>query len=434
MPTGEVLTPSEAAKIATNAYFTLENWINKEPRAGVESRANIENRVLGSATAGSQAPGSSSLKGTKMGSAKLGNIHEANTGIATRSGFGYTLTYDGNGKKHVVLATRGTRPELPGMAPDILTDIRGSMTSFGDYGPVHKGFKKTYDSIRPHIARDSALVANADVVHCVGHSLGGAVATLIAGHCANTHNNVKLYTFGCPRVGCLNTYKAFEEKIGKANIYRVAHDLDPFSLIAPFPYIHVNPGAKDWGNMTLPSPTSHLFSTDNHDMARYITSVEGYTWQSLRGKANKVDHDNALVARWLLHKDTDPGWVRYASAKTLAILFKLFSHVLRTISTSLILGLSAVDLLAEVLMKGLNKLHQLQGQIFTLLKYAAQWAGIQVAKSADITASIIKAILTQMLSTLRNLAANAVSFTTRNITPIQIGIAGALTLTSFSAL
>lgn len=432
MPTGEVLTPSEAAKIATNAYFTLENWINKEPRAGVEARGNIENRVLGSATAGSQKPGASSLKGTAMADSRLGNIHQANTGVATRSGFGYTLTYDGDGKRHVILATRGTRPELPGAYPDILTDLRGSMTSFGDFGPVHKGFKKTYDSILPHIARDSGLITNADVVHCVGHSLGGAVATLIAGYCTSSNKNVKLYTFGCPRVGCLNTYAAFERKIGKENIYRVSHDLDPFSLIAPFPYIHVNPMPRDWGNMTLPSPTSHLFSTDNHDMARYITSVDGYTWPSLRGKANKVDHDNALVARWLLHKDTDPGWVRYASAKTLAILFKLFSHVLKTISTALILGLSAVDLLAEVLMKGLNKMNELQGQIFTLLKYAAQWAGIRVVNSADITAAVIRAILSQMLTTLRNLAASAVSFTTRNITPLSIGMA--MTLTSFSAL
>ena len=63
------------------------------------------------------------------------------------------------------------------------TDLRGAMTPFGDFGPVHKGFKRTFDSILPQLDKESdRVITNADVVHCVGHSLGGAVATLVAAH------------------------------------------------------------------------------------------------------------------------------------------------------------------------------------------------------------------------------------------------------------
>lgn len=53
MPSGNTLTPSEAGKVALNSYFALKDWINTKPVAGVETRDNIENRVLGAASVGS---------------------------------------------------------------------------------------------------------------------------------------------------------------------------------------------------------------------------------------------------------------------------------------------------------------------------------------------------------------------------------------------
>ncbi len=433
MPEGNTLTPKEAAHIATNSYFTLENWINEEPLAGVESRANITNRVMGDASVGSRAHPDTSLRDTALGAGNLGNIHQAQTGLGVSSGFGYTLAYEGKGLKHAIIATRGTRPEMQGK-PDLITDARGSITPFGSYGPVHKGFKTTFDTLMPSLVRDRALIENADVIHCVGHSLGGAVATLVAGHYAKAGKATKLYTFGSPRVGCFDTFRALEKEIGNDNIYRVAHDLDPITLIGPFPFIHVLPSPANANNMTLLSPTGRLFSTANHDMAEYINSVGNLGWNDVRSLSKLVDHDNALVARWLLHGDSDPGWIKYASVQTLGLLFKLFSNLLRTVSTSLILGLTAVDLLAEVLLKGLHKLNELGNQIYTLLKYAAQWAGITAVKTADFTAGIIKAILVKMLDTIKLLATEAMSFITRNITPMSIGLAGAWVLRAYGVL
>jgi hypothetical protein len=283
------------------------------------------------------------------------------------------------------------------------------------------------------LSRDSALIGSADLVHCVGHSLGGAVATLIAGHYAGKGKAVKLYTFGSPRVGGFNTHLSLERKIGSENMFRVAHDLDPITLIGPYPYIHVLPTPNAGNNMTLLSPFGKLVSTANHDMAEYISSVGSMGWAGVRARARLVNHDDALIARWLLHEDNDPSWVTYASAKTLALLFKLFNHVLRRISTSVILGLTAVDLLAELLYKGLHTAKVLGEQILQLLRYAAKWAGVKILQGVDFTAKVISLILSKMLSTLTSLATEALYIAARNVTPLSIGIAGAWGLSACAA-
>ncbi|WLI87427.1 lipase family protein [Massilia sp. R2A-15] len=437
MPVMDVLTPQEASFIATNCYFTLKDWINNAPTAGTETMANIHNRVLGAGTAGKPNPQAvnPSLKSTSLAGGKLHAVVDGTTGMGTCTGFGYLLRVNKGHDRHAIIATRGTRPELG--APDLLTDARAAMTGFGDYGPVHKGFKKTFDSVLSNLARDNRVVMDADVVHCVGHSLGGGVATLLAAHFARQGKQVRLYTFGSPRVGAFMSYSAMHQTIGKQNIYRVAHDLDPVSLVGPFPYIHVNPAVADENNMTLPSRTGSLFSTANHDMAAYIDSVADKpraTWDMARSLARQTDHDNCVLAKWLLHDSGESGWVQFASAKTLGILFKLFSHVLKGISTSLILGLTAVDLLAEMLLNGMTKAALLGEQIFTLLRHAATWAGITVSKGAQFTTLIIGRILSTMLSRLNSMAMHAIHAGANHLVAMPLAIAGGFALAHSVAL
>lgn len=433
MPANDTLTPNEAALIATNAYFTLKDWIDEKPVAGVESRGNIKNRVLGSGSVGSnQGPVNPTLRETELRSGKLGRVHTAETGFAVTSGFGYTLTYKAPDKTHVIVAVRGTRPEMAGK-PDLLTDAYGSLTSFGGLGPVHAGFKKTYESILPSLERDRRLMAGADVVHFVGHSLGGAVATLLAAQYAGSAKAVKLYTFGSPRVGAFGTYQTLENRIGRNNIYRVAHDLDPISLIGPFPYIHVNPSPQSARFMTLLSPFGTIISVANHDMNQYIKTVGRKDWSALERESKMVDHDESILARVLLH-DENAGWVRYASAKTLTLLFKLFSHALKGISTSLILGLTAVDLLSELLFQGIQKLNALGREIYQLMCYAAKWAGIKLVEGARFNAAIIKLILDKMLATLNMMATLAITRPPLGLTPMDVGLAATWALMAYGAL
>ncbi len=449
MPQNQTLTPLEASYIATNVYFTLKDWVHQTPSAGVESTATVHNRVLGNADVGkTPAKGTAhtdtSLKGTDLANAQLKGVHSAKTGLGegVESGFGYTMLWEGRGERHAIIATRGTRPELKGKnaldRPDLFTDARAGFAPFGAYGPVHNGFKKTFDSLLGNLNRHADLIRNADVVHCVGHSLGGGVATLVAGHIAQQRKGVKLYSFGCPRVGTIASYQTIEKEIGKANIYRVAHDLDPIGLVAPYPYLHVNPAPWDANNLTLPSPTAVLAGTDNHDMKTYIDdALAAGSWDGLRRLKARVAFDDSVLAKSLLHPkggggDT-PGWVRTASAKTLTLLFRLFRHVLATRSTTAMLAQTGLDLLSEILLRGIHKIVDLGEELVSLLRYAAYWAGITVKKTADFTATIIRGILAKMLAALRFMVTQAFQAVTNNLTPMSLAVATGFTMTATSA-
>lgn len=135
--------------------------------------------------------------------------------------------------------------------------------------------------------------------------------------------------------------------------------------------------------------------------------------------------------RYAWHKTrTRDGRHHYRSACRHDRLFKLFAHVLRTISTSIILSLSAVDLLTEILYGGLCQVATLADEVYTLLRHAAKWAGITVSAGAQFTTQIIGAILSTMLARLQSMVVHAVSNMERSIVPVSFIMAGGWEITS----
>ena len=96
--------------------------------------------------------------------------------------------------------------------------------------------------------------------------------------------------------------------------------------------------------------------------------------------------------------------------------------------------MTAVDLLAEMLLNGLCKAAALGEQVYQLLHYAAQWAGIQVTAGANFTAEIIGRIFDAMLATLKSMAMHAISTSSHNLVPLTLIVAGGWVLTSGTAI
>lgn len=164
---------------------------------------------------------------------------------------------------------------------------------------------------------------------------------------------MKRYTFGSPSVGALGASAAMESLLGKRKFFRVAHDLDPVTMMGPYPFSHVNGLPTDDNNMILVSPTGKLLSTANHDMSEYVSSIgrPDVCWATVRLASQDVDRNNAVLARWLLRSSDNPGWMTPGAAKGLSCLMKVLSHVLKRIGYAGVQGLTAIDVLSVTLAK-----------------------------------------------------------------------------------
>jgi pimeloyl-ACP methyl ester carboxylesterase len=420
------LAPAEAANIALNAYFALKDWALKQPTAGTESRGNVQDLVLGSGNTHGNFPANSSV-GKSFPGAQLGQVFTGSTGWDTVSGFGYVLHFKRDGQRHAVIAVRGTRPELGWY--DIGTDLRFAHSGFGDFGRVHKGFANAFGSILPQLQREQGSILAADVVHCIGHSLGGAIATLAAGHYATLNKPVRLYTFGSPRVGYRDAHAAFERRIGKGNIYRVAHNRDPITMIATYPYRHVLAPYTEPNNFTLESPSSSI-ALANHDMYAYADSLrDAGNWSAVRGMAAACDHSNSKLAQALM-ADTSMSWFKKLTLNTLAALLTLFEDVLRGAARGFYDAVTGIDVIAAIICDGVKLIGAVGERLKYLLRMAAQWADIHVANDASLTNTVIRAILQAMTTRINQVGIAALQRAASMLRPVPLLIAGSMLLSA----
>jgi fermentation-respiration switch protein FrsA (DUF1100 family) len=128
-----------------------------------------------------------------IGYGGLGWFHEtAEKAIFSAKGFG---AIDGEGR--AIIAFRGTQTDN---VRDFLTDIRVALEDWEHPGRVHSGFSASLSTILAPVDQWLHDTAPAHLV-LTGHSLGAALATLLAARLAQQGCSLELVTFGSPRVG-----------------------------------------------------------------------------------------------------------------------------------------------------------------------------------------------------------------------------------------
>jgi Lipase (class 3) len=141
-----------------------------------------------------------------------------------------TQAFHYNDGEHNVFVFRGTKEYK-----DFLADLFAPRITFGA-GQVHKGFYDNFVAVKPQIV---AILKKPENQKCksivTGHSLGGALATLVSAFLSSEYRQqacgqVMLYTFGSPRVGDKPWVDALKDRFIHFR-HRRAHD--PITMLPP---------------------------------------------------------------------------------------------------------------------------------------------------------------------------------------------------------
>lgn len=319
--------------------------------------------------------------------------------VRTRTGFGYAARGIESREGELLVAMRGTVGWR-----DWLTDGNMGYARGPTGHTVHSGFNDTFNSLIDQLVTATGGTTPT-AVHCVGHSLGGALASLTAAHLTQAgFRNIRLYTFGSPRVGLSPFSRYLQRQIGAGNIYRVYHDCDPVSMVPIFPYQHVPFSGTiyplTWGGGML--------FYESHFMANYVEAVAGATWDSLA--AEPVDPLAADVRTWL--NSAGSGGLMF-SATTLwmisrALQWLIGEIVVGVVGVTLAGAATMLDKLAWIIATGAAAAREFADYAVSLMRRIMAWMGRTVAAGVNLTVAFVRWVLSMLFSIVGSMARRAI--------------------------
>ncbi|RBP78759.1 lipase (class 3) [Shewanella putrefaciens] len=321
-----------------------------------------------------------------------------------KTGFAIVGTGKEQFKDDHVISIRGT----DGLE-DAITDGHFGLTVADNNALIHAGFNKTFQSIKP--ALESTLTpllskSSSGIVHCVGHSLGGALAHLTADWVKHHYKNkVFLYSFGAPRVGLDSFSIKSTNSIDK--IFRCTHASDPVPMVPLWPYVHA---PYQGSEILLASgdgirPEAHKMSTSANP--GYLNTANSSSWRNLQQKSSlnlatvRLDYQNRYQASFSGY------WADRISAGLITLLKDAGYYAAVMGQATIGTGLTFYDLLARAL-EGIAKASVKFGeQTKGLLGHMLVFAGQVVTEITELSYKFIKWVLDKTIGALYNSARQA---------------------------
>ena len=366
------LTPEIAAKMAQDVY-------------GVQTKAGLTVFLMKPEFSGDAA--------NKQGlTARMGGAlfcrKEDSFGICAMGGKGF--------ENDMFLIFRGTNSEK---SADIITDARIGLEPSKTGLPVHIGFNQAFKSMLEEIKQFiKQHEKNVKTFHVIGHSLGGAVATLMADWLkSNKAGSVKVYTFGSPKVGLLIFNSVFTRKMKKENIYRVYHPTDPVPMVPLFPYLHSPlPG---YGYF-VPGQDNRI-SVSAHSIELYVQTVGKTSWSGLQRRPPIYALEDMLM-QWL-HSDvpvsaTTPKIWEWLNSALIYVLKKVTGLTVAGVQALLIVGDSFADKVAYILRKGIELYEHATIWVQLLMDKIMQVLGKKrIQKKEELTRDVMRNALQDII-------------------------------------
>ena len=389
------LSPLEAARIAQGVYRLREH--------GIVDVARLQ-RELGSEEQfdiGINDDGSTS--GQRF-SGRSGGL------IACKAvtGFGYLAAGKGARQGEVLVAMRGTA-----IGVDWLSNLNIAMQQGPSGHLVHAGFNDVWKSF-VDVLQNFMRGRNPSVIHCVGHSLGGALATLGADYFSQAGmGQVRLYTFGSPRVGSHRFVSHLSRRVGDGNIHRVFHCADPVPMIPIFPFAHVPASSV---SCALVGGDRGPICVGAHSMAEsYIPGVGDADWLALERTGGGVG--DAKVLSWLDRVADGGGSILPFGARALQMIGKALAWLLRQVRGLLIgsagltltAGMTVLDQLAWLLARGAQLTLEMSRYVGGIIAAIFRFLGRAIMTGAELTVQFVRWVLGMLFGTLSRLAGSTLS-------------------------
>ena len=191
----------------------------------------------------------------------------------------------------LVIACRGTEPTC---FNDIKADLKAIPVMAETVSRVHRGFKREVDDLWPMIVEDLLAKRAKQSLWFTGHSLGAAMATIMASrclYCEKLPDPEELYTYGSPRVG----WKGYVVHLGVEH-HRWVNNNDvvtrvPLALMGyrhhgtehymnAYGQVRKNTGwqrVKDrWRGFVMGIKKGSIDNFSDHSMVNYIANIEAW--------------------------------------------------------------------------------------------------------------------------------------------------------------
>jgi hypothetical protein len=332
----------------------------------------------------------------KQGSATHLKAEVGSRLINTKDGFGMCVRGGKGYEKDLFLIFRGST--TANIGADWISNARIGVETSQTGLPVHIGFNSIFCSMKTSIEEFLANHQDAQgTVHCIGHSLGGAIATLAADWVSAKGRNVKLYTIAAPKAGLEFFADRLTTKMKAHNIYRVYHATDVVPMIPVYPFAH-----PPLGDIGYQLPSGSLISLAAHKMQNYINSISTNSWESL-GVIAKKDIDDRSVERWLKsEKSVNPmnakTW-EWINAGLMLVLRKFIGGAVISIQSPFIGTLTLADKIAWLLRKGIDLSVAAGEWVVCLMRKIMQALGMRLAKTAkELTQAFMRQVLQRLLA------------------------------------
>ncbi len=325
--------------------------------------------------------------------------------IQTTSGFGLATMGKGVAYQHdALIIIRGTS-----LSVDWVTDAHAGTAVFcGNI--VHSGFYKVFRSILPAL-NQFFQVYHPLRVHVVGHSLGGAVATLVAQWIKqNGKGEPHLYTFGSPRVGFPGFAHLCTAKLQSKNIYRVYHENDPVPMVPIAPFVHLPLPGRAYRQFYQSAGSP--INPEAHKMVNYQETVVGKTWASMH-RPIMIGLQDYAIEDWLLSSRTVAGHLAYDvlhySRESISYILRKYELLEGMIIQGGIMNISNnLDVLATAIDAGKKMTEEVKSYVIRLIHKIHAALGLAVNTVKDVTGDMLRWAMQRLEEALFKMVRTAV--------------------------